>query len=135
MEEEKEKLQKRFINDIHTIAKNYPEMLDGILTDEVLVWCLTDIDKKLYDSMSTCLNLEKEYNTSGIDPKKKGARWVLFNYNMDRLKEYYNLFLIYDNIRKKRNISFDYNLTIDKYILELQHIFGQDINSKPVSRK
>ena len=135
MEEEKEKLQKGFINDIHTIAKNYPEMLDGILTDEVLVWCLTDIDKKLYNSMSTCLNLEKEYNTSGIDPKKKGARWVLFNYNMDRLKEYYNLFLIYDNIRKKRNISLNFNLTIDKYILDLQHIFGQDINNDSVSRK
>ena len=135
MEEEVKKMQKKFIKNIHTIATNNPEMLDGILTDEVLVWCLTDIAKKVDNTISICINLEKEYNSPDIDPQKKNARWILFNYDMDRLKEYYDLFLIYDSIRKKRNISLDYNLTIDKYILNLQHIFGQDINNESVSRK
>ena len=134
MKEETEKLQKKFIRDIHTIATHNPEMLEGILTDEVLVWCLADIDKKVYDTVSTCINLEQEYNTPGVDSRKKNARWILFNYNVARLKEYYDLFLAYNNIRKKRNFSLDFTPTIDKFALYLQQIFEHGIDNESISR-
>ena len=135
MEDEREKLKLSFIYEVHSIAKSCPEMLEEILTDEVLVWCLTDIDKNLSRSIDISLGFEDIVNSPDYDSSKKSMCRALLNSTKRELKEYYDLFLVYDNIRKKRNISLDYNLTIDKYILDLQHILGQDINNKSVSRK
>ena len=134
MENEKEKLQIVFINEVHNIAKHCLEMLDEILTDEVLIWCLTDIDKKLSSTIDICLGLENIFNSPNGDSSIKDSSQTLFNNNKDRLKEYYDLFLIYDNIRKKRNIFLYFTPTIDKSTQELQHILGQDAKNRPVIR-
>lgn len=132
MEEEREKLKLVFISGVHSIAKSCPDMLEEILTDEVLIWCLTDIDKNLSRSIDISLGLEDTFNSP--NSSEKSMCRALLNSTKRELKEYYDLFLIYDNIRKKRNISLNFTPTIEKFAIDLQHILEKDVNNKHISR-
>ncbi len=122
-------IQSRFISEIHNIAVLYPDMLERILTDEVLVWCLEDVLSILGTYSHYCLNLQSNFNLPEANQSPRNIYRTIFDSCKCKLKTYYDLFLTYQSIQKKRNISLNLSLDIDQFLSNVRQILGEDLNN------
>lgn len=122
-------IQSKIVSEIHKIAENYPDMLDGLLTDVVLDWCLEDTIVTLGTCSRHCLNLQSRFNLPEVNQSHRNIYRTLFESFKSRLKEYYDLFLIYHSIQKKRNIPLNGSLDIETIFADMKQILGEDLSN------
>ena len=101
------------VSTIHNIARKTPQLLDMILTDEILKHCIIDLDEKMKVFLDYCLNNAANMKDNSIDQQRRNFNATLLSLNKKELEEYYKMYVEYENIRQKRNINIDWTVDID----------------------
>ena len=101
------------VSAIHNIARKTPKLLDMVLTDEILKYCIIDLDEKMKVFLDYCLNNAANMKDNSIDQQRRNFNATLLSLNKKELEEYYKMYVEYENIRQKRNINIDWTVGID----------------------
>ncbi len=101
------------VSTIHNIARKTPQLLDMVLTDEILKYSIIDLDEKMKVFLDYCLNNAANMKDNSIDQQRRNFNATLLSLNKKELEEYYKMYVEYENIRQKRNINIDWTVGID----------------------
>ncbi len=108
------------VGTIHNIARKAPQLLSMVLTDEILKYCIIDLDEKMKVFLDYCHNNSLSMKNNNLDPRIRNFNATLLSLNKKELEEYFKMYIEYEKIRQKRNI--DINWTVD--IISVDNVLG-----------
>ena len=108
------------VGTIHNIARKAPQLLSMVLTDEILKYCIIDLDEKMKVFLDYCLNNAANMKDNSIEQQRRNFNATLLSLNKKELEEYFKMYIEYEKIRQKRNI--DINWTVD--IISVDNVLG-----------
>lgn len=113
---------------MNTIAMENPELLNMVMTDQVLIWTIKDLDCKLKEEYER-YNTFKELLSQPIEPaSEKEFKGELLKLSGKNLLSYYSLYKIYTKLKKARGltIAFDTNIELIAELLKEEKLNDQE---------
>lgn len=111
-------LNRAIISMMHTVASENPELLKVVMTDQVLIWTIKDLDQKLKEEYEKYITYKNLSLSQFENKSQKEMNEELVKITGRTLLSYYKLYKIFEELKDARNISIELETDIN-LILEL----------------
>lgn len=101
---------------IEIIARENPESLDAIVTDQVLIWLIQKLEKRMMTSLDRYMEIMNGLDQENLDDKARELCEKSLRYNLDFQLQNYELYKVYTALRESRGL--ENNSEVDKGILD-----------------
>lgn len=96
---------KRLLSAMHQVANNIPEQLDQVITNQVLILAIQDIDKNLKQYFEYYINAKKYSKQKFEYESDKLQNDNIMHFSIREVLSYYKIYLAYEKVRESRSIE------------------------------